>query len=44
MTKIVQCTCQHAYQDATYGKGKRVANEMKTPGKSRCTVCGMVHS
>ena len=42
-TKIMQCTCNHKYQDQQYGLNKRVHNPC--PGKSaneivyRCTVC-----
>ena len=37
-TIISDCTCEHAYQDQTYGKSKRVFNSgMK---QSACTVCG----
>ena len=36
-TLISECTCEHAYQDQTYGKYKRVFNSgMKG---SACTVC-----
>lgn len=41
---ILQCTCVHAYQDATYGRGLRVynpryeANSAKLKGY-RCSVC-----
>lgn len=42
--KVKSCTCNHAYQDRRYGKGRRVHNEMRTQkDKSkeyRCTVCG----
>ena len=44
-TKVMTCTCQHAYQDERYGPGKRVHNEAKGTGGSvvwRCTVCGGV--
>lgn len=34
---VFACTCAHAFQDSTYGKGKRVFNEGKTG--YRCTVC-----
>ena len=42
MTKIMQCSCQSEFQDATYGKGMRVFNEIGKDGKGgyRCTVCG----
>lgn len=45
---IVECFCPHRYQDERYGTGRRVANKLdhpkrtKIPGKieARCTVCG----
>lgn len=47
-TKIVNCDCIHAYQDAKYGKGKRVVNEIKFMGGNihhyRCTVCTKSHA
>ena len=44
MTKIVKCTCTNEFQDETYGKSFRVANEMgSTIPKYKCTVCGKVH-
>lgn len=42
-TKIVQCTCEHEFQDKTFGKKMRVHNKLQSsPGneKYRCTVCG----
>lgn len=39
MTKIIKCTCEHKFQDATYGKGNRVGNSTKEPKEYRCTVC-----
>lgn len=41
-TKIADCVCEHAYQDAAYGKGKRVHNPTKDGWK--CTVCARKHS
>jgi len=38
MTAIKKCYCEHAYQDAKYGKGMRVCN--KRVNGYRCTVCG----
>jgi hypothetical protein len=50
--KILTCTCKHAFQDETYGIGKRVFNLMASPhwvgsdssrhlvADYRCTVCG----
>jgi hypothetical protein len=41
-TEIRHCTCEHTYQDTTYGKGNRVHN-VTTHGivtKAVCTVCG----
>lgn len=40
-TKVLPCTCTHAYQDQRYGAGKRLHNyggTTKTPFW-RCTVC-----
>jgi len=39
--KIVKCNCKHAFQDATYGYGMRVANSCT--GGYRCTVCLHIH-
>lgn len=41
-TKIIDCNCNHDYQDAKYGKGKRVANWAPKQDGHRCTVCGKV--
>jgi len=43
-SKIKSCSCKHEYQDAKYGRGKRVMNETadKPNPKYRCTVCGTV--
>ena len=38
-TVIKDCSCEHKYQDETYGKNKRVHNECKGGNKYRCTVC-----
>jgi hypothetical protein len=40
-TTIVTCSCKHEYQDKTYGKGRRVANQTTKDGGKvyRCTVC-----
>ena len=35
---IKDCTCKHKYQDARYGKNKRVHNETEKKTQ-RCTVC-----
>lgn len=37
------CTCEHEYQDKTYGDHKRVHNITKK-GELRCTVCEKVKS
>ena len=42
-TSVRSCSCQHEFQDAHYGVGKRLFN--KTGGSKgatgwRCTVCG----
>lgn len=43
-TKILYCSCIHAYQDKRYGAGRRVHNIGGGRGgnnaKYRCTVCG----
>lgn len=39
LTKILPCTCKHAYQDERYGAGNRVHNPRKG-GIFACTVCG----
>ena len=41
--KIIQCTCEHEFQDKTYGKKNRLHNKLQSTGsteKYRCTVCG----
>lgn len=49
MTKLAQCKCKHAFQDATYGVGIRVHNRLTKKGKAgdreayACTVCGAYH-
>ena len=39
--RIMQCTCQHEFQDKRYGKRNRVHNTIPKLGgtKYRCTVC-----
>jgi hypothetical protein len=40
---VLNCTCQHEWQDKKYGKGKRLFNQMKISSgqkKYKCTVCG----
>lgn len=38
----VKCGCKHAYQDALYGAGTRVAiGSLKN--EAECTVCGTKH-
>jgi hypothetical protein len=41
-TSVISCTCQHDYQDKTYGSGKRLHNPMQN-GQWRCTVCSKVN-
>lgn len=44
-TVIRGCSCESAFQDASYGEGRRVTNNMVKDGKVvgwRCTVCGNV--
>lgn len=41
-TIVKDCKCKHEYQDATYGKGRRIHNYLAGSGavnKVRCTVC-----
>ena len=43
MTKIMQCTCEHEYQDGKYGKQMRVHNGSgKKDNQWKCTVCGKI--
>lgn len=38
---IKKCTCEHKFQDQTYGKGNRLCNTLgNSATKARCTVCG----
>ena len=43
-TVIRKCTCNHEYQDKTYGSKLRVHNLCKKKGDkylgARCSVCG----
>lgn len=43
-THIITCDCENKYQDKKYGKGNRVANQIKKMADVipvvRCTVCG----
>lgn len=43
-SSIQRCTCQHAYQDKRYGKGKRVhtIQTKSTSANRKCTVCGAI--
>jgi hypothetical protein len=49
MTRLIQCKCKNAFQDATYGAGVRVHNRLTKKGKVgdqeayACTVCGAYH-
>jgi hypothetical protein len=47
-TVIVVCDCTNNFQDATYGRNKRVANykgsSSKDSPKARCTVCNKEHN
>lgn len=40
-TVIITCTCKSEFQDAIYGRQRRVANWMKDEkkGLARCTQC-----
>jgi hypothetical protein len=40
-TVILQCSCEHNYQDRTQGLKMRVHNYCKEKG-ARCTVCSKV--
>lgn len=40
-TKLMKCTCNHAFQDEMYGYRNRMANEMRS-GQYRCTSCSTV--
>lgn len=44
MTKILECTCEHDYQDKKYGKKHRVHNYANKKEGWRCTVCNTVKS
>lgn len=39
--KIINCSCKNEFQDARYGRGKRIANQTKKGDGVlyRCTVC-----
>ena len=41
MGMVAYCLCQHPFQDARYGKGKRLFNKTRKQDGSigRCTVC-----
>lgn len=39
MTKIMECTCTHEYQDSKYGTRKRVHNAKRDGKRFVCTVC-----
>lgn len=40
MTQIKKCTCEHKFQDKTYGKKQRVFNFREGKKTWTCTVCG----
>lgn len=42
-TFILQCNCNHEFQDAIYGKGNRIHN-VTEEGKAYCTVCAPNYS
>lgn len=46
MSKIMTCTCDHKFQDETYGNKRRVHNLMASKKGNqtqwRCTVCATV--
>jgi len=37
---IIECTCIHEYQDATYGNKMRVHNKTAKENEWRCSICG----
>ena len=41
---IMECVCEHAFQDRRYGKHRRVMNPKADRSAARCTVCGREHS
>jgi hypothetical protein len=46
-TAVGPCTCRNDYQDATYGRGRRVHNwapKKQTNGRFVCTVCTAQHT
>lgn len=42
--RILQCKCEHPYQDKRYGEGMRVFNyapaKGQKPNRYRCSICG----
>ena len=44
MTKIINCTCKHKFQDKRYGAGRRVANYKADGNSVVCTICETKHS
>ena len=40
MTRIMQCSCQHPFQDQRYGSSQRVHNHTTNPIGWRCVICG----
>ena len=43
-TAIKECTCVSEFQDAKYGKNKRVMNFCVKAKCFRCTVCERIHN
>lgn len=41
---IIQCVCQHAFQDSVYGEKMRVHNKTTKENEYVCTVCSAKHS
>jgi len=39
-TIVLNCSCQHEFQDKEYGKGRRLFSLKIKGGKAKCTVCG----
>jgi hypothetical protein len=37
--KVIQCSCEHEFQDRRFGKNMRLMNAIKPDKGYRCTVC-----
>lgn len=38
-TIVAPCTCESKFQDAEYGKGKRLFNLKQAGERATCTIC-----